>query len=570
MGDSARAFGVVRAADPADPHFGPSAVQARLEILYDGQPVLTQVRARWDRSHRHVLFAVLAGESEEPAGPISVPHGLAVGARGLATEEELSRAFDRPDPVARQLLGSFCAMREEPDALVLLTGNDVSRTLIHAVGERAEAWSTKGLAGLAAVDRSAVLRPERVPELCLLDYVLLDDELVDGTTTLDEALVVRLDRDRVVTRSYWPLAERYAPGPPSSAQELRDALSADVARLSAVPGVHLGLTAGRDSVLVASCLLEHGLAMPAFTIGSPGYPDFDGASAVAAAWGTSHRSMVSGGPTDWFGAGPQWDRAVARSPWSEGMDTAWNLVGEGLAWDGPQPMIWLAGSGGEVGRAFYWPHVDPATPVTAEVLADQLLQEAREPWWPQEVLRERAVQACADALVLVPGWSALDVVYARGRLRKWLNRTSPREDMSGTVAAYTSPAVCDVLLRLPDAVKQSGSAFDEALALCPAGLRQVALQAVAQAHPLLPSPTPSRTFQHRVARKVDAVRRRVARPKLGPPLAPVLAQVRRSDAMPETWWSNQVRLAAHEPRMRQQLWAALSVEALVTSGRVKL
>jgi hypothetical protein len=534
-------------------------VRDRLADLYGELLPHASVFARWDRSRTHIV-AGLTGDDDSAATGLTL-WGLPVGAAGEATSAELTRVAVDP-AAARDLLGVWILLVESDAGVRLVTGSDLVHTLVRAEGPDGVAWGTKGLAALDVAGAPRRIAMDRIPELIAFDYVLGDDELLEGTRVLEEASVVDSDQRGERISSYWPVEERFAPGPPTDAARLREVLSADILRLAAVPGVHVAFTAGRDSTLVASCLREHGVVLPTFTMGFEGFPDVMGARAAAEAWGAPHRVMTGA-------AGVDFARAVHKSAWAEGMDIAWNLVGTGLVWDGPQPMVWLAGSGGEIGRAFYWQQQDIVSPSPDKLVA-KLLHEARPACWnrARPVLIRRVSQALGEAAAPGrEGWARLDVFYARGRMRKWLMRTTPRPEARGLLAAYTSPSVVRALLDIPEAARLNGSVFDEALALGEPNLHRIA-QAAIPARPALLRPT--RSLRGKASRVVPAPVRRALRsrslPEVPGDLGIVLAQLPKDllcrEVMGNAWWRETVRAAVSHPRPQHLLWNALAVEAL--------
>jgi hypothetical protein len=530
---------VLRPSGPVDA--AARTVLARLDRVYRDVLPTARAFARADASGTHVIAGVAGAPAPDPCRDVA--WGQPVGDAGAATDAELEAL--RADPrAARALLGSWVTVLEEAQGVTLVSSSDLVHTLVRADGPAGTAWATRGLAALVAAGSPLRLALERVPELIAFDYVLGDEELLEGTRVLPEASVVESDRRGVTQRSYWSLDERLAPGPPTDARALRAVVAADVRRLGSVSGAHLALTAGRDSALVASCLQEQGLVIPAFTIGFEGFPDLVGARAVAQACGMEHRTMAGAEGSVDLG------RAVRHSAWTEGLDTAWNLVGPGLLWDGPQGVVWVGGNGGEIGRAFYWHDREPGSPHL-----DELLREARPRAWdavrPALRLRtEEALEACA-----VPGRSGpsrLDVLYARGRMRKWLLRSAPRPEARGMTTAFTSPAVVRSQLDIPENPRRSGQVFDEALALASPNLAEVARAAV-RSHPR-PAPQRRRAFT------------RLRRPSSPAALDTVLKQLPRDlvtrEVMGRLWWRDMLRAAPHDSRAVHLIWNAVAVEAL--------
>lgn len=545
---------------PTRRQVGPREVRDRLDALY--KPLFPRGRAwsRWDQSQQHVIAGFQLELIDTPDEALTV-WGLPVGASGDATDAELLELGASTDS-AKALLGTWVVVLERPTSTRLVTSNDLVHTLVRASGPDGVAYATKGLAALVATGAPLQVARDRIAELVLLDYVLGDDELLEGTTVLPEASVVDLDAAGDRVRSYWSIEERFAPGPPTTPQRLREVLSEDLRRLAAVDGAHVALTAGRDSTLVASCLADQGLALPTFTMGDAAFPDALGAAAVAAAWGVSHRC------TPPLAGTPDFRGAVDRAVWTEGMDTGWNLVGAGLRWDGPEPIVWLGGSGGEIGRAFYWAGAGQGTPRISDLVDAMLPWTAKMSSYASRRLKQRAAEAIASAAETTgrTGWASLDVVYARGRMRKWLMRTMPRPEARGLLAAFTGPEVVRALLDVPKDDRRSGAAFDRALALGTPNLHEIARSALPVASALQPGPTWRRTVARFVPATLLDRRHRPAPQPVAGPLAAVLSQLGDAAltraALGDSWWDTLTQRRGAEPGPQHQLWNAVAVEGL--------
>lgn len=359
----------------------------RLQRRYQG--VLPGCRT-WDWRSGAGGVAFLAARSPGAAGrPVVggsvVLQGGAVGpllAWGVpyllgraVTDEDLRAAFD--DPRAVDLLGRYVlaglwvhagSVQAGPR---LVVGPDVTHTLVTCrrpggarqpagssilggeAGPGGRVWATRGRAALDAAGLPAAIAVERVPELVFFEYVLNGQELLVGVEPVEEATV----HDGAGSRSWWPVAERLHIKDGSSPGMLREVLRTSAGAVCQAAEVHLALTAGRDSTLVASCL--SGLAVQpraALTFGSVRSPDMAGAAATAGALGWSHLAVPSSPALGPPGSSPEhlMSRLLERSVWTEGLDNAWNLVAPDFAWPVPHGAVLLTGSGGEAGRAFYW------------------------------------------------------------------------------------------------------------------------------------------------------------------------------------------------------------------------
>ena len=510
------------------------------------------------------VVAVVAPASAQDWPGLPWVWGLPIGAAGEATGQEVRAALAAPRSAGR-LLGSFVLLGEHGDGLRLVTGPDIVHTLARCDGPRGAAWSTKSWAALIVAGVPPRLALDRVPEYVLFDQVWGDDELLDGPVLCEEATVVDLTSSGAVERSWWPVADRLAPGAPTGGPALRAVLTEELDRIGRLPELVLALTAGRDSTLVASCLRDLQLAPLAYTIGGPGSPDFDGAAATAAASGWQHLSVLPQ-------TGPARGMAdvVRASAWTEGLDTAWNLYGPPLQWPGQPDRAHLSGNGGEIGRAFYYQHgAVPRTPdeVLHRLTASGLtLADA-----PRRALRDRLDAALRPALVLAEGDCprALDLLYARVRVRSWLNRTVMRPDTSAIVPAYTSPAVVRVLLDLPLGDRRSAAAFDAALGADGLRLREAAAQlhrptlgrrSATSVSAALRGKIPGahRLLQRRPALLDTAGLQALELAMAELPNGPVIAR----EALGERWWEDTLARAALDGNARRHLWNALAVEAL--------
>ncbi|MDP9181148.1 MAG: hypothetical protein M3P04_00040 [Actinomycetota bacterium] len=549
---------VLRPTRSRDPNEILSRTRRRLGALYGEVLPNSSAFARWDRSGTHVIAGVTRQPLLEPTG--RTVWGTPVGAGGEATEAELAAVTANP-LAARALIGPWVLLEETDDGPLLVSGSDLVHTLVRASGPDGVAYATRGLAALRVTGAPLRIALDRVPELIAFGYVMMDDELLDGTEVLPEAAVVRSDArgDRVST--YWSVEERFAPGPPTTASHLRDVVTADLVRLADVPGAHVALTSGRDSTLVVSCLRDAGIVLPALTMGYEGFPDVMGARAVAAAWGTDHRLL-----TPAASGSPDLARAVRSSAWTEGLEMGWNLVGGGMTWEGPDDVTWLGGNGGEIGRATYGKGRRHPAP-DDELVLKTLILESTPPYWrrPRRVLEPR-VRLALDSTKEAgrAGWDMLDVVYARGWMRKWLLRSLPRPEVRGMLTGYTSPAVVGALLNIPLADRVSKSVFDEAIALSDVNLHRIAQQAVP---PRLPSGAARVSRLRRLTPSTVGPAVRRVRPSTAPgPLGETLAALPRDlvchEAMGRSWWRETVHVARHSPRARNMLWHAVAVEAL--------
>jgi hypothetical protein len=378
-----------------------------------------------------------------------------------------------------------------------------------------------------------------VPEFVLLDYVLGDLELLDGVRVMPEASILTLTAQSAGESSYWSVDDRMAPGAESSATDVCDILSSELERLLPLRRLWIGLTAGRDSRLVAAGLHRRGGIASAFTMGG-GSIDAAGASEVCSEFGWNHE-VLTGYP--WA---PSWSRAVAATAWTDGAQISRDLLNAPLAWPFENGSCAIWGSGGETGRAFYWTNAeaDNARDAFRNRSAALAFSAAAAQSWKD---RSEAELDSATAWAGGDPLRALDVVYARGRMRKWLARGLQAPALLGTLTAFTSPAMTRALMDLPRAARNNSTAFDEALRM----FGQPPAQNVS-------TPAAARRPQSRLAQKwgtregavESAIRDRGAAPQFV------------VDHLGSKWWSRMRRHAGENASIALKAWNALSVQAL--------
>ena len=520
------------------------AVRARLAVRYGG--VLDDARVHSAVLADDVALLVVGGGGPVNADAVHV-WGTAWAATGPATDAEV-RAIVAEPVRARELTGRFVVVGRAAETIRLLTSTDVVHSLKHAEVDGVDAWATRGLAALTVVDRPVALNSSAIAEYLLFDFVLDGEELTSGVRQVEEATCIDIDIGRVRSASYWSRAERLAPGPPTTPVGLRAAITAAVVPVAAGEGAALGLTAGRDSLLVASCLADAGAAMAAFTMGDPSWPDAVGALAVCAALGWPHARTVPS-----VSARPSFAEAVRWSAWTEGLVLARDVIGPPLGGLASVRSV-LSGSGGEIGRAVWW-----AGPAAAVGWRSSFVAPATAELAPAPAAHVGArVEAALASLPAADDARRLDQLYAFGRMRGWLARGRPLAGVAGTTAAYLSPGVVRALLDLPDDRRADASAFDEAIALGSRDLRGIAADAVS------------------AARARRSLLRR-ARGHFFPPVSGevatlelMLGQAGESldaarAAVGDRFWDHARRTAATSTRSRLTLWNAVSLAALVVS-----
>ena len=506
--------------------------------------------------------AVIVVGSSPPtmSGPTTVLWGQAVGRDGAATEAELRRALDAPE-TALDLAGVFVLLHAEPDRVRVVTSSAFAYTLRRS----GRAFATRAVAAVTLADRPLRVDRDLVPIAVAYGASPRNGDALEGSAVCPEASVVDVGRGgTVTTRVYADLAERIgAPGPAPDAARLRAEVSALAVRHAAVPGARLGLTAGRDSSLIASCLADAGGAVPTFTMGSRRYEDVRAARSVAAELGWPHVEIPVG---DANGHGsPLWparltvpdrrpaDWLVRLGLWTEGLQHPRDALVGWLQWDRPR-FTALTGHGGEVGRAFYWDDAsdeevarDPLGVLVNRGTTLHLPEAAR-----RAVADELAPSLAQGEAIGRTGAGAVDVLYAQ-RQSSWMHHknlpTSPFDDV---LPVLLNPRLVGTLLDVPAAQRRRGAFFDAALLASRPEVRRAGL----------------------------AEAQRGFRPwrALGPlnpyglrndwPLLTALLQdlepggMLVRDVIGDAWWRGALAAARETPGARAPIWNAVAVEVL--------
>ena len=378
-------------------------------------------------------------------------------------------------------------------------------------------------------------------EFVVLDYVLGDDELLAGVQAVPPGTDLTLSSDGVTAAAYADSSEWLSvDGPTTDASDLLQSLRGILEPMRNRQMQPLvALTAGRDSRAVARALGELEVAATAFTIG--GGPDLTGARSVATGLGWEHAALVPNGSAD-----VDWQRAVRACRWNDGLEKAWNNLGPGLESSLADTHAWdvITGSGGEIGRGFYWANRSldegPIVAMTADVAP--LFEAAT-----VDHLRLR-LSAALESLPCRPSdpRALLDLLYAYGRMRKWLGNGRLPVPARSVTAAYTHREVVSRLLRLTWPDKATGASFDQLV-------------------PPLPQP-PKSGLLSRGLRKL----RRVVRRRGSDDLALQLAADRfgpdslTAEILGPRFVDAATRSDANRG-MRRMVWNALTVEALQES-----
>lgn len=519
------------------------AITARLEARYSS--VIERGGSQQMTTGDDVVVLLLGADARLADGSVLV-WGTPWSSTGQATDADVVAAITDAT-AARQLTGRFAVLaRSGPGAIRVMTSPDVVHSWKHVRHGDAEAWSTRGLAALAAVDAPVRLNNDAVAEYLLFDFVLCEEELARGVRLVEEASWTDVRASGATTASYWPRAERLARGAASTPEDLRAAVTAAAMPVTAANGASLGLTAGRDSVLVASCIADAGGKVRTFTMGDPRWPDAVGAQAVSAQLGWGHDDVTLGDQ-----AAPRFTEAVRWSTWTEGLVLGRDIVGAPLAWPAGLRHA-LSGSGGEVGRAFWW------SGAAEEVRWQQALLAPATSGMDDGRRAHLAARLAAtlDALPVDGDARRLDALYAFGRMRSWLGRGRPIPGFQGTTAAFLTPAGISALMNLPDEQRSDASGFDRALGLGSEDLRAAASAAVAAAHARRSILT---RVHNRLRSPVDgevAALRRVLH-EAGDALDPA------REALGEPFWDHALATCDTATRHRLTLWNAVAVAAFV-------
>lgn len=430
--------------------------------------------------------AVVLWQGAPSAAPFVLVRGVPLGVAGEAADDEIRAAL--ADPRSCSLAGVWSIASVSASEVRITTSRAPVHVLAEASGPRGTAWASRNDLAVLLSGSGFRLARERVPEYLTLDYVLGPDELLDQGQVLAEGAIV--DVRRAGGRTTWNRAERpisFTDSGETTGDQLREVVTEYATRCGRVDDAMLALTAGRDSSLLLSCMARENAVPVTFTMGWRGLPDARGAAAVARAVGAPHHVTVTeahdGSPIDSLRSTRAWIQKQSRGPaagaemfepilrwtrWTQGLDHPRNLLMGWIRWPAGNLTV-ITGSGGEIGRAFYWHRgVDQsAADLLTEGWRDVLHPDA---WSNYRARIESELATLADGLDAA---SALDLIYVRGRMRKWLNRGAAFREVRGTLFPYLEPEVVTALLAIPRERRFDGSVFDAALAAADVNLHHL-------------------------------------------------------------------------------------------------
>ena len=418
----------------------------RLERIYAPMG-RSQVVSRWleDLGVEIVTLGLREGSLDMRRGALTWGHVAAGAAAGAESLLDASAAS------LRELGTPGGAVSWDPRRVRLVSSGGPLQVLYEAGGEGIEAWSTHAVAaGVAALGRPTV-DPLAVGELVGCEFVGGNRTILKGVRALDPGTVVDVTVGQRRLWSCFPALDRWTRIPPrEAAPEVEALLLEDLGRaLGSSTAPVLGATAGLDSCTVAVALAELGIPFTAFTFDFGGEGgDVAGARHVARELGVPHASPE---PAWWADAEGGIDRLLAESAWADGCREA----GYGsVRWPAEMDR-WIVGLGAETGRAFYWTpygrrYPEPDTATLERVL--RLIFEPRLVGAREEQLlsvRENYRRYLAEARDWGHGgWSALDVIYANQRVRRWGRAQLPRNGVP-PVAAFAGAKMSRALASLP-------------------------------------------------------------------------------------------------------------------------
>ena len=381
----------------------------------------------------------------------------------LASERSLLQAGD---PELRALDGLLAALAAKDDRGRLVSGVAGIATLHRAADGGIEAFSTHAVAAAWLAAGRVSIAAESIPELIAHDYVGGEQSLIAGVRVLPPAMRIDFTPDGTNVASYWPASERWERLPEDRAYDHAErSLLDSLARRASGGGLHVALTGGLDSRVVALALHELGRSAGTFTWGEPGWDDVETAARIAQILGFEHVRQ----PVDYREDAEALRQVDSEVRWTEGI-TAVRFAAQ--TWPREVDAV-VYGSGGEIGRAFhYGRELARAFPTPSEPDLRRVFDgRARLHGAHREALghlrnSEREWIAAAGALGAT-GWRCLDVVYAEQRVHRWGRSQLPRLE-GFTVPAFVHPEIARALVSLPLADRVTDAFHRRFLARLPA------------------------------------------------------------------------------------------------------
>jgi hypothetical protein len=371
---------------------------------------------------------------------------LAPAAGSVTWGERLPAQLDLMQASAAELrtIGAMTAAVAWRDGRVVAVNAASGPATLYAAGG---AVSTHAVAAALLAGVSLEIDRTAVAEFIAMDFAGGSRTLLRDAAAVAPATRIDLRTDAVEGQAYWPARERWRLVAEAAAYETaeRELVATIGARTS---GLRLGLplTAGLDSTVAATALAEAGARPAAFTWGNDDWPDSAGAAATAARFGFPH-TVTGFEPLSSDDCRAGLDRETR---WADGIAA---LATVGRSWP-PDVDAFVAGMGGESGRAFYydaWSALFAPRP-SSERLVLALGGEGRLRAADEEA--RAALMGSLHAWVDdaratgVDGWRALDVVYAEQRVRRWGRSQLPRL-AADVIPLFTPMKLTRALVSLP-------------------------------------------------------------------------------------------------------------------------
>ena len=420
-----------------------AAVERRLAALAGVYGVLGPVEHVLDwAAGGQVAVGAIVPEGRRPA---ETPGVHAWGCAPPAPVDLLAAG----DAELRRLDGPLGAVALGTNRAVAVAAGGGTTALYAAAGPLGRVWSSHALAAAWLAGLRPAVDAGAVPEHLAAEHPGGERTLLAGVRALAPGTRVEIDVDSSREADFWPASERWRPVPEGEAAGLAEAelLAGLGHRLGPGDQPVLGLTAGLDSRVALVAMRELGLPVRGFTYGDGDGPDARGAAAAARALGVDHDVAAF----SWWPDQAGMARLRAEACWFDGARPA----GFGdVPW--PHMSHWMAGIGGETGRAFLyrWSRPDRTREPTPDALAravavhlgerllgaDRSVRRGLEARWREWIDDARRLGA--------RGWRTLDVVYSEQRVRRWGRAMLPRVD-AGAVPVFATPELQRALAWLP-------------------------------------------------------------------------------------------------------------------------